>query len=316
MARGKVSGRYGPGRNSAPEEDESSRWLGTYGDAVTLLMAFFVMLYAMSQVDQAKFEAFLSGLEGPFGNAAAAELLDSAPAIVGDAGAQTPARQAGAVTFPQFPEPIEGANLPDPALPDPRPEPVPDAGATPDPGTSKDVAAAPAAVDASPPEPVIAPGAGRLEEMDAIRAAIEASLAAQGLTGAADLEIDHRGLVVSISADQVLFATGSTQISDLGRRVVRAVALPLLSSHHDLLVEGHTDDVPLNRAGYTNWNLSTDRAVAVLTLLYADVGIAQQRLGAIGYGEFRPRAPNDSPQHRALNRRVDILVVAPELTSR
>ena len=302
MARGKATGRYGPGRKSEPEEDESARWLGTYGDAVTLLMAFFVMLYAMSQVDQQKFEAFIQGLEGPFGNPAAA-MLDGSPAIVGDAGANTPAPAPGAVTTPPAPEPVPPAELPGPQLPGPDlPGPKPPAAA--------------AKPSAAPETPTVDPTAGWRAQMDGIQASIESSLAAKGLTGSADLEIGHRGLVVSISADQVLFASGSTQISDLGRRVIRAVARPLLASEHDLLVEGHTDDVPLNRAGYTNWNLSTDRAVAVLTLLYADVGIAQERLGAIGYGQFRPRAPNDSSQHRSLNRRVDILVVAPQPTGK
>jgi chemotaxis protein MotB len=91
---------------------------------------------------------------------------------------------------------------------------------------------------------------------------------------------------------------------------VAAIASPLRRFPNDVLVEGHTDNVPLTRPGYTNWNLSTDRAVAVLSLLYGDLGIAQQRLGAAGYGEHRPLVPNNSDANRALNRRVDVLIVA------
>jgi chemotaxis protein MotB len=281
MPRGKASGTYSPGRRGGRRrgdtEDDSNRWLGTYGDAVTLLMAFFIMLYAMSQIDQVKFEAFVEGLRVPFGNASSIEMLDGKPAIVGDAGAEVPSIEPGAVTRPgQEPVTLEPI------------EPV--------------VAQKPADQNDAPVQDI--------EQLREVKGQIDASLEAQGLSGVADLDLDHRGLVVSISADEVLFATGSTEISELGRQVIRAVSAPLLATRNDLVIEGHTDDVPLRRGGYTNWNLSTDRAVAVLSTLYTDVGIDQARLGAAGYGEFRPRAPNDSRENRSLNRRVDILIAA------
>jgi chemotaxis protein MotB len=149
-----------------------------------------------------------------------------------------------------------------------------------------------------------------LEQLQEVRLAVEASLAEAEFDYVATYRYNERGLVVSIAADDILFETGSTRISRLGRRIVAAVARPLQRFPNDVLVEGHTDDVPLNRGGYTNWNLSTDRAVAVVNLLAADFGIDQRRLGAVGYGEFRPLVPNDSARNRALNRRVDVLVVA------
>jgi chemotaxis protein MotB len=284
MPRGKAFSRFSPGRRGGrrrgDDEDDSNRWLGTYGDAVTLLMAFFVMLYAMSQIDQVKFEAFVEGLRVPFGNASSVEMLDGQPAIVGEAGAEVPSVETGAVTNPG----------PDPLVPQPI-EPV--------------VPLRPVQADQEERPP-----AQDLDQLREVQAQIAANLEAQGLSGVAELELDHRGLVVSISADEVLFATGSTEISDLGRRVIRAVARPLEATSNDLVIEGHTDNVPLNRGGYTNWNLSTDRAVAVLSTLYSDVGIEERRLGAAGYGEFRPREPNTSPENRSLNRRVDILIAA------
>jgi chemotaxis protein MotB len=285
MARGKAFRAYSPGRRGGrrrgDNEDDSNRWLGTYGDAVTLLMAFFVMLYAMSQIDQVKFEAFVEGLRVPFGNASSIEMLDGQPAIVGDAGAETPSVEPGAVTNPG-PDPLE-------------PQPV-----------APIVPMRPDQAD----DPASEPPAQDLEQLRDVQKQIAASLDAEGLSGVAELELDHRGLVVSISADEVLFATGSTEISELGRQVIRAVATPLQATENDLVIEGHTDNVPLRRGGYTNWNLSTDRAVAVLSTLYSDVGIDQRRLGAAGYGEFRPRQPNTSPENRSINRRVDILIAA------
>lgn len=294
MARGKHAGRYTPRRASGDDDDGSSRWLTTYGDAVTLLMAFFVMLYAMSQIDQVKFEAFLRGLEVPFGNPAVNELaLEASSGIVGDASPDgiTEVRPEP-VALHEFPrraaaeEPAEPADSAEPAS-DERPDEPP-----------------------AEPERSDELSLQDLAQLRLVREAVLASLAAAGLDGVADERITERGLVVSIAADNVLFETGSTTISPLGRRVVGAVAEPLRGFANDVLVEGHTDGVPLDRGGYTNWNLSTDRAVAVLSLMYAEFGIGQERLGAVGYGEFRPRVPNTGPANRALNRRVDVLIVA------
>ena len=116
--------------------------------------------------------------------------------------------------------------------------------------------------------------------------------------------------MLQIASDDVLFPLGSADVSELGSEVIAAIAEVLEGFPNDVLVEGHTDDVPLQRPGYSNWNLSTDRAVAVVNLLIDEHGIEPSRLGAAGYADQRPRAPNDTPENRALNRRVDVLVVA------
>lgn len=265
-----------PRRKSGSDDDGADRWLGTYADAITLLMAFFVMLYAMSQVDAVKFEAFLRGLAVPFENSAGANsVLESQAGIVGDAGSQPPAPPAADIQPPSL-------SLQEPPVETEEPE-----------EESEEEAE-----EAIP------------EDLEQIRRDLEAALAAAGMPNVADYRRDERGLVVSIGTDDVLFETGSADISGTGRGVIGAIAPTLSRYPNDLYVEGHTDDVPLTRAGYTNWNLSTDRAVAVLTLLYEDFGIPPNRLAAAGYGEFRPRASNDTTGSRALNRRVAIVVVS------
>lgn len=278
MARGKAGGSsYGPTRGRKKGGDDSAnRWLGTYGDAITLLMAFFVMLYAMAEVDINKFTAFVSGLEGPFGNTSAAQLHDALPALVGDAGAEQPVdADPGAVTMP-----TPGAADLDELLAEAEEEKVDDMAAI----------------------------------LEAIRLEIDASLAEADRADVAEFTIEQRGLIVSIASDDVLFQTGSTVLSDEGRRIIRAVAEPLRPAAVTVMIEGHTDNVPLARDGYTNWNLSTDRAVAVVTMMSAEVGVPSAKLGAAGYGEFRPRASNGDARGRALNRRVDI-VIAPDASS-
>jgi chemotaxis protein MotB len=257
-------------------DDGSARWLETYGDAVTLLMAFFVMLYAISQVDAQKFEAFVSGLQVPFDNTAsggAQGLLDASSGIVGPGGSQAevapPAEQEIAPIAPA-------------TAVSPNPPPVGEDGLT---------------------------DADRSQLREVERSLTEA-FAGAGLPPAAAYRYDERGLTVSIAAEGVLFETGSADISQIGLRVIGAFAATLHGFPNQVFIEGHTDDVPLRRPGYTNWNLSTDRAVNVLTVLYRDHGFPQDRLGAVGYGEFRPMVPNDSPEHRTANRRVDLVVAA------
>lgn len=285
--RGKTNGRFAPNRGAAEvEEDDSSRWLGTYGDAVTLLMAFFVMLYAMSEVDAQKFEAFVSGLEGPFGNTAITQsVLPSNNGLVGPATPQE-----------MFPQPVR--DVADDV------ELIPDGDAT---EQERTEAVAEDLPDGEEQPQLTAAQDSQLREVEN---ALEQAFADVGFEGVADYRITTRGLVVSIASDNVLFGTGSTGVSAEGLGIVGTLADVLLAYPNDVIIEGHTDDVPLTRAGYSNWNLSSDRAVAVLNLLVEEHGMADDRLGVAGYADQRPRVANDSPANRALNRRVDVLVVA------
>lgn len=284
--RGKHRGAFSPGRDEA-EGDDSSRWLGTYGDAITLLMAFFVMLYAMSEVDAAKFEAFVRGLQDPFGNTAASQgMLDASPGIVGDAGAS-------------LPEDIL-ADLPPSVQPPEALGPAASGSASESEGE-----------DEEEDEARDMPPTDDIAQLESVQAAVVESLTAAGLGELASFRFDGRGLVLSLATDNVLFDSGSTAIKPLGRELIAALAEPLRQFGNDIFVEGHTDNVPIGgRPGYTNWNLSTDRAVAVVTLLATEHGMGQDRLAAAGYADNRPRVPNDSARNRAINRRVDVLVVA------
>jgi chemotaxis protein MotB len=75
-------------------------------------------------------------------------------------------------------------------------------------------------------------------------------------------------------------------------------------------VEGNTDNVPIHTAQYpTNWELSAARAIGVARYLVEHDGLDPYRVSAAGYGEFRPRVPNDTDDHRQQNRRVDIVLL-------
>ena len=121
------------------------------------------------------------------------------------------------------------------------------------------------------------------------------------------VSLDDRGVVVSFK-DSALFGPGSaellpTALKSLSRFVKFLYALP-----NDIVVEGHTDDQQIRSARFpSNWELSSARASAVARFLQAE-GIKGDRMIVLGFAEFRPRFRNDSPQKRALNRRIDVLI--------
>ena len=130
---------------------------------------------------------------------------------------------------------------------------------------------------------------------------------------AVDIEIDHRGVVVSMR-EAGSFPTGSADLSAVARDVLAEVAATLGSdSAMALRVEGHTDDVPIQTGLYrSNWELSTARATSVVTYLVEEAGVTPRRLSAAGYGEFHPRVANGNDADRARNRRVDIVILNEE----
>lgn len=121
------------------------------------------------------------------------------------------------------------------------------------------------------------------------------------------------GPVVRIQ-DQVLFASGSHNLTDEGRRVLASVAAELARLDRPIRVIGHTDDQPVRvrSENYPNGNLelSAARAVEAASVLIAN-GVPAARVSVVGYGEWRPIEPNAGAQGRARNRRVEIAVLPP-----
>jgi chemotaxis protein MotB len=114
--------------------------------------------------------------------------------------------------------------------------------------------------------------------------------------------------------DRVLFASGEADITAEGQAVLRKVA-DVLGQFSDRQVQviGHTDNVPIRTARFpSNWELSAARAIAAVRFLSEEAGVDPRRLGALGYGEFHPVADNATPEGRAQNRRIAI-VILPEL---
>jgi chemotaxis protein MotB len=110
--------------------------------------------------------------------------------------------------------------------------------------------------------------------------------------------------------EELGFASGSADPKPSMLQVLDSLAAILKQLPHDVRIEGHTDDVPINTPLFrSNWHLSVARAVNVAYYLIEQHGLVPEKVSVAGYGEFRPLAPNTSEENRARNRRVDIVIM-------
>lgn len=131
----------------------------------------------------------------------------------------------------------------------------------------------------------------------------------EGISEQITVTSDQDGVYLDIQ-ESILFDSGKATISNIGKETLVSLGDLLDLSNNDIIVEGFTDNVPIGRADYhTNWELSADRAMGVVRFLAEQRRIDPSRLSGRGYGEFNPVAPNDTPQNRAKNRRVNIVLV-------
>lgn len=120
---------------------------------------------------------------------------------------------------------------------------------------------------------------------------------------------ERRGVVVSIG-ESFLFPAGSTDIKESSMRVLGELAMFLKGIDNQIMIEGHSDNIPVRNSRYTsNWEISTIRAVRILRLFVGRFGIPPERLIVAGYGEYKPVRENTTPEGRAKNRRVDIVIL-------
>jgi chemotaxis protein MotB len=245
-------------------------WVIPYADMLTLLMAMFLVLWAIGQVDVSKAKAVSTGFADEFG------LSTSAGAGAGGVGV------------------LDGVQKPDEtAKPQDKSQKI-----------DKTIA-----INGN----VAGGGGGNslTKQLQGVEQAIQRAAGAAGIDTSLDLRIEHRGLVVSIVAEGVLFEAGSADLKPEGKVVLDSLADTLTGIPNQLAVEGHTDDRPISTAQFpSNWELSTARASAVLRYLVARHGIAPARMSAAGYADQRPVASNATTGGRARNRRVDLAILS------
>ncbi|HET9623110.1 MAG TPA: OmpA family protein [Kofleriaceae bacterium] len=158
----------------------------------------------------------------------------------------------------------------------------------------------------------------RLEELRKQKAAADARLQTfrnlvqklRSMIDAGQLKVVIRnGRMIIALPNDILFDSGKVDVKPDGKKALAGVAQVLATvGDRDFLVAGHTDDLPIKTAQFpSNWELSTRRAVEVVRYLISQ-GMKPKVLAAAGYGEFDPAVANDSAEHRAQNRRIEIVL--------
>lgn len=157
-------------------------------------------------------------------------------------------------------------------------------------------------------------GKTRANEKDfrQIKSSIEAYLIKQGAQSKVNLTITRRGLIVSLK-EAGFFDSGQAQLKPSAYELINTIAEVVTQYNNPLRLEGHTDNVPINTSQFpSNWELSTARAVNGLKYLVRNFDVDPDTISAAGYAEFRPMADNATPEGRAKNRRVDLVMLSSE----
>jgi chemotaxis protein MotB len=256
-----------------PHENHE-RYLLTYADMITLLMALFIILFAIGQTDVAKFKRFQVGLQKAFG----------APALDGGTGLLEGSQ------LPIDPRQTVALNYANPGLIDPH--------------ELDGTMAANSDADKPPIEIDQA-------NADATAATLRTVFEQAGMT---DTQVrvvaDERGVVIVLATDEVTFESGSSTLSPNAIGSLEIIARALTRVTNGVVVEGHTDSIPMT-GGYTNWELSAFRAGAVVRYLENRHAIPSTRFTLAGYADTRPIADNATAEGRTRNRRIEVVITTP-----
>ena len=257
-------------RKSAAEHSNHDRWLVSYADFITLLFAFFVVLFSSSQVDKRKVGKIATAMQAAFQQLG----------IFQTANSRTPM-----VTADPLPE--ENVQIIENGK-----------GMS---GRGK-MAAPFEKIVGQPPIP---------KDLGVLQKELAASLAPEIARHEVALQAGREGLIISLR-EMGFYDTGSANLRPDSEAAVTRIAKELGAQPNSIRVEGHTDNVPIHNAQFaSNWELSTARATGMIRLFITRYNLASARLSAAGYAEYHPVASNDTPESRAQNRRVDIVVLNP-----
>lgn len=138
---------------------------------------------------------------------------------------------------------------------------------------------------------------------------IEAYIADKGLSLRLQTELTGKGLMVTIK-EGLLFESGSADLLEDSQTIIEEISNLLISDPPRMIfIEGHTDNIPTGTAEYpTNWELSSARAINFMRILLENDKLDPMKFSATGYSEYHPIASNDTPEGRAENRRVEVLI--------
>ena len=238
------------------EPANHDRWLVSYSDLLTLLLAFFVVLFATSYRDNQTVKKLSEAIQIGFQQMGAFSGGDS----------------ASGVAYPNLP--------PDPSKYTPKPH---------NPAT---------------------PSAASSVDLAQLQRQLESAIGQELKNHEVVMRETPEGFVISLN-ELGFFNSGQAELLPGAAGKIQRIATVLATHGLELRVEGHSDNVPIHTPQFrSNWELSTARAMAVMTLLVDQSGFDPQKISVAGYGQYRPIADNTTPEGRRMNRRVDLVVVS------
>lgn len=149
-----------------------------------------------------------------------------------------------------------------------------------------------------------------MNELKEVQRSIDQYIEANQLSSSFQTELTEHGLMVTI-LDDALFDSGKAEVKPESLAMANEMAqLLVTAAPREITISGHTDNVPISNDRFaSNWELSTQRAVNFMQVLLQNPQLQPEKFSAIGYGEYRPVAPNDTPEGRAKNRRVEVFIL-------
>ncbi|MBR1736115.1 MAG: flagellar motor protein MotB [Firmicutes bacterium] len=234
-----------------------AEWMGTYGDLVTLLLCFFVLLFSMSTVDAEKFKAVIASMSSSqvsimSGNSGQAGIMNA----LGN----------GIVEMPM----VQGDS-------DKESEEYKES----------------------------------VEELSNMSSDFKTYFAQNNLQDKIEVEMNEQYITLNFK-DGILFDSGSAELKTNSLDVLSMVVEELYKyPENEIKIEGHTDNRPIHTDKYpSNWYLSAARAISVAEYFTETKNFDPTRITTVGFGEFKPKAANDTPENRSINRRVEIKILS------
>ncbi|HTW66613.1 MAG TPA: flagellar motor protein MotB [Bryobacteraceae bacterium] len=250
-----------PKKHESHEPENHERWLVSYADFITLLFAFFVVMFASSQTDKARAKQVSEAVEKALDNGHSISVPPAVAKVLG--GTVDDVGQGNAM--------MKG------------------------PGGVK------RAAKEAPPEEVV--------ELLPSLARLNKELEKEVREGKIEIRMEPRGLVISLR-QSAFFPSGEDTLDPATLPALQKMAQVIAALPNSIQLEGHTDSLPIHNTRFkSNWELSCARAIAVLETLCGTFHLPIERFSVVGRADTFPIDSNDTPEGRARNRRVDIVIM-------
>jgi len=250
-----------PRKQQEPPENHE-RWLVSYADFITLLFAFFVVMFASSQTDKGRAKQVSEAVEKALQDGHSVSVPPAVAKILG--------------------------------------------GTVDEKGSGNAMLKGPGGAQHAPKESQPDNIVELLPSLQRLNKQLEDEIK----NGKVEMRLEPRGLVVSLR-ESAFFPSGTDRLALDSGPILQKIAAVIDPLPNAVQLEGHTDSIPIHNSRFrSNWELSCARGIALLDAMTDEFGVARERFSVVGRADTVPVAPNDTPEGRARNRRVDLIIVA------